>query len=152
MATSSPDPTPGPPTGTSTRRSSMFWIVPALTFLVGALLGGVVVWLGNTSDTGTTASPTVSASAGGGASQPSTGAGQSPTTVVIPAECAQISDELAAVQQDLSGVAGSLRSLDANRLAQLVDDLRTRQARISSLVESCRGISVTSPSPTSTSS
>jgi hypothetical protein len=141
-----PDPT-GP---TRSRMSgSRFWLIPALTFLVGVALGGVVVAVSNgggedtgsstaTSETAATSAPTTSTET----------SGRAPATVTVPGPCLQLADDSDVLLEQVNQVAEAARDLDAERLSELVRDLQQSRDLLQEDSQACReaGIDVTSSS------
>jgi hypothetical protein len=135
------DTVPEPPTNPESGRSrggALFWVVPALTFLVGLGLGALIVWLG----TGGSGSTSAESSSSSGAGSSAATSSSPPTTITVPAECAQIADQVQAVRDDLAQAVTAIGALDTDAIGRALSDLQTRQAEISRLAESCRQVEV----------
>lgn len=140
MSSSPRDPRTGAD-GRRPRGSGLFWLVPALTFLVGLLVGGVVIGLTGIGDDLTT----------GGAEQGDAGTAQQPAptdspgapgsgdrTVTVPGECieaAERSEEALALTRE---AAQALGDLDPRRVQEIVDRLQDLDPEIRSLAAECR--------------
>jgi hypothetical protein len=119
------------------------WLIPALTFLVGLLLGGVVIGLLR-SGTATTASPEPAATStpSGPAAPTSSPAGP----ITIPAECVQIATDSQQLLTLLDEAVGAARDLDAGKLSGIVAQLQDQQERVSTQAAACRAAAGASPS------
>ena len=110
----------------------MFWVIPALTFVVGLLLGGGLAYAtygGDAADVTNspareTRAPTPEASGD--------------LEVTVPAECLQAITESEATFDTVREGIEALRGLDAEALRRIVDDLQTAQPRIERLANACR--------------
>jgi hypothetical protein len=143
------DPATRPAVVTRDRRSERYFlIVPALAFVIGVLLGGVVVaatGLGVSSNDGTTA-------AGGASSSPSpTETGASATTstssdvvVTVPGECLQLSDESQQLLDLIDQAVQAARDLDATKLSGIVSQLQQAQQQLRTQTDACRAAATTS--------
>jgi hypothetical protein len=137
-ATSTGGATPGPATDTRPG-GSRWWLIPALTFLVGLVLGGVVVGAmrgGNAGSTAevapsTSAVPTPSAS---GTALPAT------ATVVVPAECLQVAQDSQALVDLTSQAASAARDLDAGKLSDVVRQIDEAQTTLRTHAQACRAV------------
>lgn len=120
-----------------TDRGSRFLLVPAVTFLVGLVLGAVLVWVGTDlrggePQPGGTAAPTVPTPTGSRSS--------SDVTVTVPADC------LAAAQaaEDVLGLgrqaASAVADLDAKRLQDLIDEMEKLEPRVRQAADNCQSI------------
>lgn len=125
--------TPGtPPAAGSTgaaaggRGGGRWWLIPALTFVVGLLLGGVV--MGVSRDTGPSdpvtaagggAAATAAPTSGAGVTSPAPGA-SGDVTVTVPRECAALSEDAQQAATLLTQAADAARALDAGKLADIV--------------------------------
>lgn len=127
------------------REGGGWWslLLPTLTFVVGLALGGGLVYATSGGDAATTpeaapsASPSRSADAGGD------------TTVTLPAECAQASEQITRAYGLLREAVGQVRDFDASRLVETIDELQTVDEETRPLVEACSQVSVgTSPTET----
>ena len=146
-----PDPTPGDePQSTSRgdaahrphsqstphRAGSRFWLLPALTFLVGLLLGGAVVGLSTSGDAddGAAASrptQTVTVTPGAASDRPA-------ATVTVPGPCLDVADSTDEVLRLVNRAATAARDLDASRLSAVVRELQERQADLTRKTSACR--------------
>lgn len=105
------------------------WIVPLVTFLLGALLGGVGIGLvmrGGDEPAPVTAAPTTAT--------PTSPADQ----VAVPRACLKIADEAEVLQGQLDQAMEAARDLDAARLAEMVRGIDEQQASLRKNTETCR--------------
>ena len=153
-------PTGGDPHGGSTGASApptrtvggRWWLIPVATFLVGLVLGGVISAAlrpgdadpvaGSPPSTSTSSAPTAS-----GAAQAAT------ATVVVPAECLQVSQDSQALVELTKQAATAARELDAGRLSDVVRQLDQAQTTLRAHADACRAVdaslsSGTTPSAT----
>lgn len=119
-------------------------LLPAVTFLLGLLLGAVVV--GAASDDGDDgqAAPPAAASP-----SPAPSA-QGQLTVRVPAPCLQAADEAEQAYGLLEQGVAAARDLDARRLQELVDTVQRERPQVEALVRACReqaAAALASPAP-----
>lgn len=124
------------------RSSSLFWILPALTFLAGLLLGGVLVGVtaggsGGIPGFGGDEDET-STEAGGDAD--SEGSPQDPgdRTVTVPVECLEAAERSQEALGLTRQAAEAIGSFDARRLQEIVDELQGLEPEVSALARSCQ--------------
>ncbi len=132
---------------TEPRGASRFWLIPALTFLVGLVLGGAVIAaVGSGGDGAVTGSGGTSSST---TSAPSTlTTSTSPdATVTVPSACLQVADDSQALLGLVSNAVGAVRDLDAARLSDIVRQLRDAQNALSETATRCQEAAGTSTSP-----
>lgn len=128
-------------TSTSSDNSSgaRSWVVPALLFVAGLLLGGVAVAaVGLGSDENDpvavpSASPSPSPSP-----TPDVTDGPQDINVRVPAPCVQVAEEADAAFQDVDAFAEAVRSFDARRLQDFLERFQEVRPRIESLSEQCQ--------------
>ncbi len=135
-------------TNETTGRGWIGILIPAVTFVVGILLGGLVIGAGLGSD------DTAADGAGSGpAASPS--ASPSPETVVrIPAACQEAADNLQRATQLLEDSVDSVRNFQTDQIVEALRELQAIDAETRPLVSECRNVDVTmaptatpSPSP-----
>lgn len=125
-----------PPLAPVTARGERwFLLLPALTFLVGLLLGGALVAVtfvaGDASDSDGTQSTDLPTT-------PSPQTSASDLTVTIPRSCVEAA-ELSEEVLDLADRAGeALRNLDAGELPALIADMEELAARVREAAEQCQ--------------
>lgn len=128
-------------------RANAFWLVPAATFLVGLLLGGVVVGVsGSGDDTGAgpkaPSSPTASPTTSGDASP------RPAATVTVPGACLEVADSTQQLLSLVQDAVAAARDLDASRLSSIVRQLQEAQSGLQQQAEACRSAAPTvAPSP-----
>lgn len=130
-------------TGGEARASSSTWtwLLPVLTFLVGCVLGGVVVAAGGSDADGErTAAPTPATTA----DQEEDGADPSPgptdLVVRVPQSCLDAADGATEATGQVDDVVAAVRDLDARRLQEIVDRIQQVQPRVQRLAEQCRSV------------
>lgn len=129
---------PAGDTGKATS-STWTWLLPVLTFLVGCVLGGVVVGAGAfDGDDETVASPSTTSSPTSGDAEPS------PTpndlVITIPESCLQAAEAASEASQQFDDVVAAVRDLDARRLQEVVDSVQQAQPEAQRLAEQCRSV------------
>lgn len=124
------------------RASKLFWIVPALTFLAGLVLGGVLIGVAGTgSDDVPGLGPDDGEETAEAGESPSPESATEPTqdrTVTVPASClevAQLSQEAIDLTREAAEAVGSL---DARRLQEIVDELQALEPEINELAARCQ--------------
>lgn len=148
---STPQPSPtspsgsGPLTPVEPSDGGRRWAVllPAVTFLAGALLGGAVIRAGSDDDPDAAASRPPSAS-------PSPSADPDTVLVRVPGPCVQVADRTEEAYALLDRGVLAARDLDAGGLADLVDEVQRLRPQVQELVEQCRSAardSVVEPAP-----
>ena len=115
------------------------WFIPVITFVVGLLLGGLVIGALRSGDSGTaspvtSASPTASATGTGGTAAPTT------APVVGPAECLQVSDDAAALNDLAKRAVTAARDLNASELSGVVREIDTAQKALRQHADACRKV------------
>jgi hypothetical protein len=115
------------------------WVVPALLFVAGLLLGGVAVAATNlgSGDSDPIATPSVSPSPSPSPS-PATTDGPQDVTVRIPSSCVQVAEEADAAFDDVDAFAEAVRSFDARQLQDFLDRFQEVRPRIESLSQQCQ--------------
>lgn len=137
----------GPPAsqGQQSSLASQFWAIPLAAFVVGLVLGGVIVALtgigpGSSDDS---ASPSTSTTPVEPTPTSSTAA-----DVVIPGDCVQVAQESQALLELAQQAAAAARDLDADRLSTLVGEIKDQQDLIQAQAAACAAATTESPSPT----
>lgn len=126
--------TPGSSTVEKVSRPS--WFVPVITFVVGLLLGGLVVGAVRSGDGSAgvgTGTPTASAPPG------ATGSGGPTTaTLVVPAACLKVSDDAAELNDLARRAVQAARDLNASELSTAVREIDTAQSTLRQHASACR--------------
>lgn len=144
----------GNPSGTSTveRVGRPSWFVPVITFVVGLLLGGLVVFAVRSGESSTgagAAGPTAPAApAATGSGGPTT------ATLVVPAACLKVSDDASKLNDLARQAVAAARDLDAGELSKVVREIDVTQSTLREHAGACRGSkgSVTGSDPTTATS
>lgn len=146
----------GPSSGSDSRKPDAdggvwTWLLPALTFLVGALLATGLFLVGDTvdddedDDAGSSAAPTSSPS-------PS----PDPLVVQVPAACVEAAELADSVTSALGAVTAAARDFDARRLQETLDVVQQLRPEVEAASRECRDLaaegSIVTPSdpPTAT--
>ncbi|MDO5626974.1 MAG: hypothetical protein Q4G43_01515 [Mobilicoccus sp.] len=121
---------------TDERRSGGSPLLAIATFLLGAVLGGGIIWFATGGVTGDspfageaeeTPVPTMTVTA-------------SPDGVLIPASCLRAADEAQQVAQVAGQGLNAARDLDAIALSQVVREFAAAQERVAQMAEDCRQV------------
>ena len=117
------------------------WFIPVITFVVGLLLGGLVIGALRSGDSGSTA-PDASTTPTGSATVPGSGGTAAPTTatVVVPAECLKVSEDASALNDLVRRAVTAARDLDASALSAVVREIDTAQAALRQHAEACKNV------------
>lgn len=124
--------------------STLFVLVPALTFLAGLLLGAALMWAGRpeSGDSAPARQPEASATA----PTPGTPSPGAEGDVVVPAACLRAADTAEQMLGLVREGAQALGDLDTRRLQALIDELEQLDAQLRSDAGDCR-LRRLSPSP-----
>jgi len=129
---------------TATSRAGwMLKALPAITFLVGVVIGGVFVGVGLDGDDSPAASkPTATADPGGSEAT-------SDTAIVIPAACSQAAEAVTEAVSLIREGAASVRDFQPERLVEVLDELEVLDPELQRLAQRCSAVDVSPSSPTS---
>lgn len=126
--------------------SSRSWLgplVPTLTFLVGLILGGVLVYANSAGDPSQVAGPEPGTTA-------SPSAGTQDTLVTLPAACDEAATKVREAYDLLRQAVGQVRDFQADALVETLNSLEDVDKEARSLVSECSAVQVsTSPAPSS---
>ena len=119
------------------QRTSPWWfrLLPAATFVVGLLLGGLVTWVGSgtdrlsSDDSGSDPTPT----------QASTPPPAEPTSSA-PQACLDASDAVEEAVRLMRRGAAATRDFQPDRLVDVLNQLETLDPRLRALAERCSGV------------
>ena len=132
-------------------RSAWTWLLPALTFLLGAALSAALFVLGDT-DEPELAAPRVSPTA-----EPTEGdlpADEQEVVVQVPAACVEAAELAQTVTSALGDVADAAGALDARRLQESLDVVQQIRPEVEATASECRDLAadarVVTQDPTST--
>ncbi|GAA5029553.1 hypothetical protein GCM10023258_26040 [Terrabacter aeriphilus] len=129
--------TSGIPTQTVGAR---WWFIPAITFLVGLLLGGVVIGVLRPGTPDATAGVSPSSSAPTSDAGPTGTRAASTATVVVPAECLEVAQDSQSLVELTKEAAGAARDLDAGKLSEVVRQIDTAQTTLRTHADACRAV------------
>lgn len=115
------------------------WFIPVITFVVGLVLGGLLIGALRSGDSGTaspvdSASPTALTTGTGGTAAPTT------ATVVVPAECLKVSEDAAALNDLAKRAVTAARDLNASELSSVVREIDTAQTALRQHADACRDV------------
>ncbi len=137
-----PEPTTDPEGSTASaprdapRGGGMSWLIPALTFLVGLLLGAVVMGVsGNGDAIDVAASPTTTGSVVSPTASPSV---RPDSTVTIPGSCLEVADSAKELGELVGDAAGAAQEFDASGLSTIVRELQESQTGLEEKADECR--------------
>jgi hypothetical protein len=128
----------GPGTGQAGRRRAVTAgvLVPAITFLVGLLLGTALMWAGSDRGdevAGSDPTPAPSQSA------PTTSAtGRPDATVTVPGSCLDLADSAEEAAELVEDAATAAQDLDASELSSIVRQMQESRTEIESRAGDCR--------------
>ncbi len=125
--------TPQPPVEPEGRSGLAPWIVPVVAFLVGLLLGGVLIGVtrGNNDNSSTAAPPTPTAS-------PTPTGSSTNVTLTVPAACLKAGD---LAQQGLTladQAVTAVRDLNAKQAQDIVAQMRALRPQVQAATNACR--------------
>lgn len=135
---------PDLPPETAPTSRGWFWWIPAATFLIGLLLGGIFIAVSGTDgdDGPTLGVPTELVPT------PGTSGTRTDLTVIVPAACLEVADtadEVLALGRDAAAAIGEL---DARELQRLVNEMQQLDQVVRDLVSLCRqGSAAELPTP-----
>ncbi|CAN5674448.1 hypothetical protein BH24ACT13_BH24ACT13_09830 [soil metagenome] len=112
--------------------SKLLWAVPALTFLGGLVLGGVLVGVAGDKDADTTPDDRPAPTA------PAPANGQEGVTVAVPGPCLEAVDRAEAALTLAADGLSALREFDPRRLGDVVDQLQTMEPEVRRQAAECR--------------
>lgn len=124
---------PATPSRTA-RLRPWFWIVPALTFVVGLLLGGTL--MATTGDPAGDDAPAVRGPATAVAPSPTASSGD--RTIIVPATCEEGLQRARAALSTAGDAVEAARNLNTARLQELLDQLQAAQTEVEQLADQCR--------------
>jgi hypothetical protein len=122
----------------------MLRALPAVTFVVGAVIGGVVVGVGFDGDDSPDSSQSTETT------DPDRSGATPDTTVVVPAACSQAAEAVTEAVGLIRDGAGSVRDFQPERLVEVLDDLEVLDPELRRLAQQCSAVDVSPGSPTST--
>lgn len=127
-----PDTRPAPVATPAAPGGSRFWLIPAVTFLVGLLLGAVVVGATHVGD------PAGTDGALAAPSSSPTATGRPDLTVVVPASCLEALDRAERAVDSVRAATEAIKNLDAAALRTVVDQLQQLRSRVTEQADLCR--------------
>ncbi len=119
-----------------------WWLLPALTFLIGLVLGGVVIGATRSGSSTPAASPTQTQTQTLSSGTPAPTGAEAPTvaTVVVPAECLKVAQDSQLLVDLTKQAAAAARDLDAAKLSDLVRQIDTAQTTLREHAASCQSV------------
>ena len=116
-----------------------FWLLPALTFLVGAALAAGLFVLGDTDDADDVEQVTA-----GESPSPEPDASPTPDELVVqvPAVCVEAAELAASVSSALGDVVDAAGALDARRLQESLDVVQRMRPDVESASADCRELAL----------
>ncbi len=139
---------PAPPGPKSRTMSWWYVVIPAVTFVLGLVLGGLVIGLGSDGDDEAAQEETDSASPTPGESD----SGESgDTTVVVPRECIEAAETAQEATQLILDNLSAIKNFEGQRIIDLLDRLEELSTKTQELGQSCSGVDIsTSDVPSAT--
>lgn len=116
-----------------------FWLLPALTFLVGAALSAALFALGDTDDTAD-----VDQATAGQSPSPEPDASPTPDELVVqvPAVCLEAAELAESVSSALGDVIDAAGALDARRLQESLDVVQQMRPEVEATSAACRDLAL----------
>ena len=127
-------PAPDAPSPGRTRGRSLYWLLPALAFVGGLLIGGGVILA---ADLGSSDQPASTGTAPG-ATPGGTDSGSAATTITVPAACADGLDRADAATRAAKDGLGGIGRLDPSEVRRALERLQTLEPQIRDLAARCR--------------
>ena len=130
---------------TSRAEGSRSWwpvLAPAAAFLVGLLLGGLLMGVVSDDEGTPAADPEPSATTSADASSPSPSEGE--TTIVVPEECLAAVDTVEQALDLADRSAGAIRDFQPEELRSLLRELEGLDQQARSQAEACRQVDASS--------
>lgn len=130
----SPGPSAAPP-------RTMHWsfvAIPAVAFVIGLLIGGLVIGAGTGGDDEPTASETVTPG-------PSTDE-SSDTTVVVPHDCVQAAESVREATQLIRDNLSAIQDFRAQKIIDMLNELEDLSAQANDQAKSCSDVEISTPS------
>jgi hypothetical protein len=129
-----PEPAASAPTSDAAS-TTWYWVIPALTFIVGLTLGAVFMAASADPDTDDAAVlPTATAASTG----PSAAGTPSDRIVTVPASCEQGLDRARTALSTVGEAVDALGALDTARLQELLNRLEQARLEVDRLADQCR--------------
>ena len=149
MTADQPETSATDPDGTAD--AGRWWLLPAVTFLVGVVLGALVLWV-STSSSGTPSSSSTSNPSQTSPAATVTTTVTAAATVSVPRQCLQVADDSKVVTDIVAQMVTAARDLNASKLSTLVRDLQSAQSTLQQHAGTCRDAqasipSITTPTP-----
>jgi len=117
-------------------------VFPAATFVVGVVLGGLVVGAASSGGSGSPSEPPQAAAPTATATAPAP-----ETTVVVPGACNQAAEAVTEAVELIRQGAASVRDFDPDELVRVLDELETLEPQARELAARCSDVDV-DPGPT----
>lgn len=127
------------------RAGWLLTVLPAVTFLLGGLVGALFVGLGDVG--GESAHERAGPRSATTDAAAPTGAG---STVVIPAACSQAAEAVSQAVDLLREGAGAVRDFRPKTLIEVLDELEVLDPRLQRLASQCAAVDVSPGAPTAT--
>lgn len=135
------DPSASAESWTTDKSGTRWWLIPAVTFLVGLVLGGGVIALAGLGSDGTP-------SAGSTTTPVPSPTRTTAPDLVVPGDCVQVATDSQALLSLVDEAAQAARDLDAAKLSDLVAELRAQQQIVRDQAAACQSAAAATPSPT----
>lgn len=121
-------------------------LIPAATFLVGLLIGGLVIGLGRSgSSPSSTAGDDGSSSGASSSSSPTSTSTADPgeTVVTVPAACQEATDKVSEATRLLRSTVGDVRNFKPEKIVEALNRLEDLDGEIRPLLQECSRVEVT---------
>lgn len=120
-----------------------YWILPTLTFLVGAILSGLAFGLADSGNNNkATAPPTQTQTQPGPSTAPS---GRPAGTYTVPGPCLDVADRTQELLSLVSQAATAAKDLDASKLSDIVRQIQDSQDNLQARASACQSSAAALP-------
>lgn len=137
-----PPPAPGTTSPTGAASTTPAWqrwsvLLPALTFVVGLVLGAVAIGVTQAGDADPQQPLAEESPDEGSAGEPSPEVSPGALRVTVPAPCVRAAEKAEVAYDVLDDAVAAVRDFDARRLADVVDRAQAERALTEELVDAC---------------
>lgn len=128
-----------PSTSTASRRDRRFLLVPAITFLLGLVLGGVLIGVADLGADGSDGTQEAAPAPTTASATPS-----DDVTVTVPRACLDVAERTEEVLDLVQRAAAAIGDLDARELGTIVDEMQTLEPEVRENAAACQELATSS--------
>lgn len=129
---------PASPAPPRDRGGRSFLLLPAATFVVGLVLGGLVMWLGSSGRDGAGEGEPGPAATTAAVGEPSPAASPADRTVTVPGACVAAAERAQEVLDLAREAASAIAELDARRMQVLVNEMEDLEPVLRQSSQECQ--------------